>query len=54
MAGLGPIGLGALHAATRGWGIPLMALAALLVPQMWACVLASRDRHVLDGRRHTP
>ncbi|MEU9060223.1 MFS transporter [Streptomyces sp. NPDC048430] len=54
VAGLGPIGLGALHTATRGWSIPLMALVALLVLQMWAGALASRDRHVLDGHRHTP
>ncbi|MFC8130503.1 CynX/NimT family MFS transporter [Streptomyces sp. NPDC057302] len=47
MAGLGPIGLGALHTATRSWSIPLMALIGLLVLQLWAGVLASRERHVL-------
>ncbi|MEU5719065.1 MFS transporter [Streptomyces sp. NPDC020403] len=50
MAGLGPIGLGALHTTTRGWTIPLLALVGLLVLQLWAGVLASRERHVLDGR----
>ncbi|MGW5866703.1 CynX/NimT family MFS transporter [Streptomyces sp. NPDC055239] len=49
LAGLGPIGLGALHTATGGWSIPLMALIGLLVLQMWAGALASRERHVLDG-----
>ncbi|WP_069173689.1 CynX/NimT family MFS transporter [Streptomyces griseus] len=48
MAGSGPIGLGALHTATRGWTIPLLALVGLLVLQLWAGVLASRERHVLD------
>ncbi|MEV1026742.1 MFS transporter [Streptomyces sp. NPDC050264] len=50
LAGLGPIGLGALHTATGGWTVPLMALIGLLVLQMWAGALASRDRHVLGGR----
>lgn len=50
LAGLGPVGLGALHTATRGWTVPLMALIGLLVLQMWAGVLASRERHVLAGR----
>ncbi|MFJ8825285.1 CynX/NimT family MFS transporter [Streptomyces sp. NPDC102467] len=49
LAGLGPIGLGALHTATHGWTVPLMALIGLLVLQMWAGALASRERHVLDG-----
>ncbi|MFF1920087.1 CynX/NimT family MFS transporter [Streptomyces sp. NPDC058221] len=48
LAGLGPIGLGALHTATQSWSIPLMALIGLLVLQMWAGALASRERHVLD------
>ncbi|WP_237536021.1 MFS transporter [Streptomyces sp. SID3343] len=49
VAGLGPVGLGALHTATHGWRIPLTALIGLLVLQMWAGALASRERHVLDG-----
>ncbi|WEH34087.1 MFS transporter [Streptomyces sp. AM 4-1-1] len=51
LAGLGPVGLGALHTATQGWGVPLMALIGLLVLQMWAGALASRERHVLAGHR---
>ncbi|MHC3459013.1 CynX/NimT family MFS transporter [Streptomyces flavovirens] len=51
LAGLGPIGLGALHTATRGWSVPLMALIGLLVLQMWAGALASRERHVLAGQK---
>ncbi|MEW1866240.1 MFS transporter [Streptomyces sp. NPDC088194] len=52
LAGLGPVGLGALHSATGGWSIPLMALIGLLVLQLGAGVLASRERHVLE--RHVP
>ncbi|MFH8466179.1 hypothetical protein [Streptomyces sp. NPDC017991] len=51
LAGLGLIGLGAVHTATHGWNGPLMALVGLLDPQLWAGVLASRDRCVLDGLR---
>ncbi|WP_248294616.1 MFS transporter [Actinoplanes sp. TBRC 11911] len=51
LAGLGPIGIGAVHSAAGGWTIPLVVLAALLVPQMIAGVFASRDRHVLQARR---
>ncbi|GAA2311291.1 MFS transporter [Streptomyces kunmingensis] len=47
LAGLGPIGLGALHTATGGWSIPLMTLIGLLALQLWAGVLAGRQRHVL-------
>ncbi|MFD6274795.1 CynX/NimT family MFS transporter [Streptomyces sp. NPDC060209] len=49
LAGLGPVGLGALHTVTQGWSIPLSALIGLLVLQMWAGALASRERHVLHG-----
>ncbi|MFE6892053.1 CynX/NimT family MFS transporter [Streptomyces sp. NPDC057694] len=47
LAGLGPIGLGALYTATSGWTVPLLALIGLLALQLWAGVLASRERHVL-------
>ncbi|MEU3984039.1 MFS transporter [Streptomyces sp. NPDC026672] len=45
-AGLGPVGLGALHTATGGWTVPLIGLAVLLVFQMISGGLAGRDRHV--------
>jgi CP family cyanate transporter-like MFS transporter len=51
MASLGPIGIGAIHAASGGWAVPLAVLAALLVPQLIAGVLASRERLVLAPRR---
>jgi CP family cyanate transporter-like MFS transporter len=44
LAGLGPIGLGALHAATGSWTLPLAVLLALLVCQGNAGVLACRPR----------
>jgi CP family cyanate transporter-like MFS transporter len=51
VAGLGPFGLGAVHAATGGWRVPLAALGAVLVLQTAAGVAASRDRHVLRPGR---
>lgn len=47
LAGLGPIGLGALHSATGGWTVPLAALGGLLVLQLDAETSASKERHVL-------
>jgi CP family cyanate transporter-like MFS transporter len=49
MASLGPIVIGAVHAATGSWTVPLVVLGALLVPQLIAGVLASRERLVLAG-----
>ena len=51
IAGLGPIGLGALRAVSGGWTLPLAALGALLVLQLLAGIHASRERHVLEGSR---
>lgn len=50
VAGLGPLGIGALHSASHGWALPLAALGVLLVLQLVAGILASRDRYVLAGR----
>ena len=47
LASLGPVTIGAVHAASGSWTVPLTVLAALLVPQLIAGVLASRDRQVL-------
>ena len=53
LASLGPIAIGAIHAASGSWTVPLIVLAALLVPQLIAGVLASRERQVLaPARRH--
>jgi CP family cyanate transporter-like MFS transporter len=50
LASLGPVTIGAVHAASRGWTVPLIVLAALLVPQLISGALASRERFVLVGR----
>lgn len=46
VAGLGPIGLGILHAAVGGWALPVAALVLLLGVQAVAGAAASRERHV--------
>ena len=47
LASAGPVAIGTLHAASGGWKVPLTVLTVLLVPQLFAGVLASRERHVL-------
>ena len=46
LAGLGPIGLGMLHAAVGGWVVPVVALILVLVVQAVAGAAASREHHV--------
>lgn len=46
LAGLGPIGLGAVHALAGGWDVPLIALGVLLIAQLTAGVVASRPVHI--------
>ena len=53
MASLGPIAIGAIHAASGSWTVPIIVLAALLVPQLIAGVLASRERQVLAPQEDT-
>jgi CP family cyanate transporter-like MFS transporter len=50
LASTGPIAIGAIHTASGSWTVPLAVLAALLVPQLVAGVLASRERLVLAPR----
>jgi CP family cyanate transporter-like MFS transporter len=50
IASAGPFGLGALHDLTGGWTVPLLALGALLVPQLLAGLAASQERHVLSKK----
>jgi CP family cyanate transporter-like MFS transporter len=50
LASTGPIAIGAIHSASGSWTVPLAVLAALLVPQLAAGVLASRERLVLAPR----
>ncbi|GGQ24402.1 CynX/NimT family MFS transporter [Streptomyces roseolilacinus] len=44
----GPILVGALYQHSGGWTAPLALMAALIVPQMAAGVLAGRDRTIED------
>ncbi|MFK3676329.1 CynX/NimT family MFS transporter [Microbacterium sp. NPDC090218] len=46
LAGIGPIGLGVLHAAVGGWTVPVVVLVLLLAVQAVAGGAASRERHV--------
>ncbi|MEV5507334.1 MFS transporter [Streptomyces orinoci] len=45
----GPLLVGGLYQRTGGWGAPIALLAALMVPQAVAGMLAGRDRAVEDG-----
>ncbi|UCR88887.1 CynX/NimT family MFS transporter [Mycetocola spongiae] len=54
-AALGPIAIGLLHDATRGWDIPLLTLLIILVAQAIAGALAGRDRRIGEAHpRRTP
>lgn len=44
----GPLLVGVLYQHSGGWGLPIGLMAALLVPQMIAGVLAGRDRTIED------
>lgn len=45
-AGLGPIGLGALHVLTGEWIFPLTVLGVLLIAQLLAGVIANQNKYV--------
>jgi CP family cyanate transporter-like MFS transporter len=51
LAGLGPLGIGILHAAVGGWAVPVAALIILLGVQAAAGAASSRERHVRGGGR---
>lgn len=44
----GPILVGALYQHSGGWGLPIALMAALMVPQIVAGVLAGRNRYIED------
>lgn len=53
LAAAGPFVTGVLHDATGGWTVPIAVLAAFLVPQLAAGLVAARNRTVeddLEGR----
>ncbi|MGY0066477.1 CynX/NimT family MFS transporter [Streptomyces sp. QTS137] len=49
----GPLLVGVLYQHSGGWGLPLVLMAALLIPQMIAGVLAGRARTVEDDAAAT-
>ncbi len=51
MAAVGPFGMGLLYDLTGGWTVPLLALTALLVPQLAAGLLVSRPSFIEDQLR---
>jgi CP family cyanate transporter-like MFS transporter len=54
LAAFGPAVLGASHDATGSWTLPLVLLAAALLPQALCGALASRDRLVAERPRIRP
>lgn len=46
VAGIGPLGIGWLHEISHGWTVPLAALAALMLIQLIAGIVASRPVHI--------
>ncbi|WP_438947352.1 CynX/NimT family MFS transporter [Streptomyces griseus] len=44
----GPLLVGVLYQHSGGWGLPIALMAALMIPQMAAGVLAGRDRTIED------
>lgn len=46
LAGLGPVGIGAIHAATGTWTVPMIVLGVILVVQLISGVIASRPVHI--------
>jgi CP family cyanate transporter-like MFS transporter len=49
LAAAGPLVMGLLHASTGGWTVPLLALIALCVVELWAGLAAGRARMVGAG-----
>lgn len=48
VAGTGPFGVGLLHDLSGGWTVPLLALLAITVPQLWLGLAVSRPAYVED------
>lgn len=47
VAAVGPLLVGGLHDITSGWGLPLLVLLLLLLPQLLSGLGASRNRYVV-------
>ena len=48
IAAIGPFGVGVLHDLTGDWTVPLLALLALCVPQLWLGLTVARPAYVED------
>src|SRR3954469_15499280 len=48
IAAIGPFGMGVLHDASGGWTVPLLALAALTVPQIVVGLYVARPAYLED------
>jgi CP family cyanate transporter-like MFS transporter len=48
IAAVGPLMMGAVYGATGGWTVPLLVLAALVVPQAIGGLLVSHPRYLED------
>jgi CP family cyanate transporter-like MFS transporter len=44
LATTGPLAVGFLHTATRGWTVPVLVLLGAIAIQLWAGLLSGRDR----------
>jgi MFS transporter, CP family, cyanate transporter len=49
ISALGPFGMGLLYDLTGGWTVPLLALIALVVPQLVAGLIVARPSYVEDA-----
>jgi CP family cyanate transporter-like MFS transporter len=54
LAAVGPFGMGLLYDVTGGWTLALWLLAALVVPQVAAGVIAARPRYLEDDLADRP
>ena len=51
LSAIGPFGVGVLHAASGGWTLPLVVMAALSVPLMLIGMYVGRPSHIEDQLR---
>ncbi len=51
---IGPFGIGLIYEATGGWDVPIVFLAALLVPQLVVGLTAARPHYLEDELARSP
>ena len=52
VAALGPFGMGLLYDRTGGWTVPLVALIALVIPQLIAALTVASPSYIEDAIEH--